>query len=245
MPKLSLSSYQEPDADEKPVGLGHRSLVEVVTEAVVREIQTGAIKPGERIMPAMLAKRLDVSQTPVREAMRTLEMQGLIVVDRRNTFASPLSVDGIRDIYNLRRIIECNAARNAVRNQTPEDVRRAERALAELQRHANDPYSDGFWRSHHSFHWSIYRASSKSDWTRRVLELLWREVERYVRISINTYGSFETEQHFDAVSAEHEAMLESFKRKDADRLVAIIDQHLSRTAESLEESVAEMNRLNK
>lgn len=231
------------DADDMTPGNGgglvHKSMVEVVTDAVTADIQTGRIEPGERIMPGLLAKRLNVSQTPIREAMRTLEMQGLIVVDRRATFARPLSIESIREVYKLRRLIECEAARNCISNQTPEDVRHAERAWVELQRHADDPYSESFWQSHREFHWSIYRPSSEFDWTRRILEMLWREVERHVTISIKNLGEFSSFEHFEDVTDEHAEMWRCFLAKDKKGLVAVVKQHLERTEGTVEESVWE------
>jgi DNA-binding GntR family transcriptional regulator len=232
-------SRDEDAPEREDTGLVHKSLVSAVTEALAREIQTGRIKPGARIMPAEVAKRLDVSQTPVREAMRTLETRGLIVVERRVTFASSLSVDNVREIYALRRIIECDAAREAVRAQTPKDIQRAQHAWTALQKTAGDPYSERFWRSHREFHWSIYRSPNKSDWTRRVLNVLWGEVERYVTISINTHGAFADIQDFAAAMVEHERMLKCFVDGDEAGLVAVVEQHLKRTAGDVEGSVAD------
>ncbi|HVY21102.1 MAG TPA: GntR family transcriptional regulator [Bauldia sp.] len=243
---MPLGNKQRNDnaAEERSAGaLGHRSLVEAVTKAVAREIQTGRIKPGERIMPGELAKRLDVSQTPVREAMRTLEVQGLVIFDRRNTFASPLSLESINAIYDLRRLIECDAARVSLKHQTPRDVERAKRAFEVLKKNAAEPYSEAFWESHREFHWSIYRAGSNSEWPRRVLEMLWREVERYVTISIDTVGEFASKRQFDAAMDEHAAILKLFIKKDARGLVAMVRRHLERTAGNLEESVEEIEQV--
>ena len=229
--------------ESEPRIIEPRSLVWDVVEVLTREIQTGEIPPGERMMPGRLAKRLDVSQTPIREALRTLEMQGLVTIDRRSTYAAELSAESVLDLYRLRGLIECDAARISVTNQTQHHINLAEEAYNRLQFEAAHPYSEKFWTAHRDFHWSIYQSGSKSDWTKRLLNMIWREVERYVTISIRTSGNFSTSEHFDIAMNEHSEIFNRFAASDADGLVEVIDRHLLRTAQSVEQSLQERKTL--
>lgn len=95
-----------------------------IKEYIYNQIKTGTYKPGDRIGETKLAKELNVSQSPVREAMLELSAMGLL--EERpysGTFVRKLSSEDIEDIYNIRAMIEEYAAKKATELMTKEDLR--------------------------------------------------------------------------------------------------------------------------
>src|SRR5438270_7081364 len=132
------------------------SLVDNVTERLRSALLTGQIQPGERIRVTSLEKRFGVSHIPIREALRRLEVEGLVVtLPQRAAVAAGVALDDLTGIYDLRRIIEGHVARRAVEQMTDEDLERVDRALAELEEVAEHPDSPLFWERHRDFHWAI------------------------------------------------------------------------------------------
>ena len=98
-------------------------LREVVFKTLRRGILTGELKPGERLMEIHLANRLGVSRTPVREAFRQLEADGLIEnIPNRGAFVTGLSRRDISDLFDLRALFEIQAVEWAIRRMTDEDI---------------------------------------------------------------------------------------------------------------------------
>ena len=82
-------------------------LRDVVFNTLRRAILKGELKPGERLMEIALAERLGVSRTPVREAMRKLELEGLVVmIPRRGAQVAKISEKNLRDVLEVRRSLE-------------------------------------------------------------------------------------------------------------------------------------------
>ena len=91
------------------------SMVDNVTERLRRDLLAGEIRPGERIKVAELEKRFGVSHIPIREAVRRLESEGLIIAaPQRAAVAAGVDLEDLAGLYDLRRIIECEVIRRSV-----------------------------------------------------------------------------------------------------------------------------------
>jgi DNA-binding GntR family transcriptional regulator len=203
------------------------SIVDTVTERLRGEILDGSIQPGERIRVSDLEKRFAVSHIPIREALRRLETEGLVVTSpQRATLAAGVALDDLVGLYELRLMIETQVARTAVARMDDDHRAAIRTALAELEAAAEDADSVEFWERHREFHWAIL-APAGSPWIRRVLEQLWQSAERYVRLFVSTFGSI------DDAMREHRLMVEACDAGDADRLVELHVQHLTRTEETV------------
>src|SRR5919108_1482781 len=121
------------------------SLVDDVTERLRAEILAGEIAPGERILVGDLGRRFDVSHIPIREALRRLEAEGLVVTSpQRATVAAGVALEDLEGLYQLRFIIEGEVARQAVGRLTEADLTELHRLLDQLEASA-DPASAEFW----------------------------------------------------------------------------------------------------
>ena len=115
--------------------LGDRPTIKDEIYAALRErIVFGEIRPGDRLIEADLAARFGVSKTPVREALLTLEAEGLVTLrPHRGAVVSPLSLAEYRDVQFVRDALEFGAIEEVVASMTAEDFAAAEAHLAEME----------------------------------------------------------------------------------------------------------------
>src|SRR5215210_7203242 len=132
------------------------SVVDNVTVLLRRALLAGEIKPGERIRVAELEKSFGVSHIPIREAVRRLETEGLIVaLPQRAAVAAGVDLDDLGGLYDLRRIVECDVILRSVDAMTDEQVESVRVALAALETVVQDHDSPDFWQLHRDFHWAL------------------------------------------------------------------------------------------
>ena len=210
------------------------STVDAVADQLRRELLHGTIVPGARILPNELATRFSVSHIPVREALRRLEAEGLVVTSpQRATYAADIGLDDMAGIYELRRILEGELAWRSARVRTAEDTGRVRDAWESLT--GEDPYSDPFFAAHREFHWKLM-APAASSVTRRVLDPIWLGVDRYVAVASAQAGSILTGNRLEETMQEHRGLVEAFEEGDADELRSRLATHLTRTEDRLREN---------
>ena len=109
----------------------HRPLREIVYEELKRQIMIGEIPPGTRMMEVELADDMGVSRTPIREAIRKLEKEGLVSIEpRRGAYASDISVKDMVDVLEVREFLEGMAAGLAAKKITAEEIESLKKATA-------------------------------------------------------------------------------------------------------------------
>lgn len=109
-------------------------LRDVVFNTLRQAILKGELEPGERLMEIQLAERLGVSRTPVREAIRKLELEGLVVmVPRKGAEVSSITEKSLRDVLEVRKALEELAAELACQRMTEEEIIEAEKQLEEFK----------------------------------------------------------------------------------------------------------------
>lgn len=114
----------------------YKPLREVVFDVLRSAITSGTLQPGERLMENQLAEQMRVSRTPVREAIRKLEQEGLVVmVPRRGTYVADLSIRDINEVFEIRTALEVLAAGLAAERIREEDLEELERLLVEIGEH--------------------------------------------------------------------------------------------------------------
>lgn len=103
----------------------HRPLREIVYEELKMQILTGKIVPGTRMMEVELAEEMGVSRTPIREAIRKLEKEGLVTIEpRRGAYASRISISDMVEILEVRQMMEGMAAGIAAARIMPEQLKK-------------------------------------------------------------------------------------------------------------------------
>jgi DNA-binding GntR family transcriptional regulator len=133
MADLSPSQTSRRNGADLPVILGHPTMKNLIYTALRERIVFGELRPGERLVEADLATRFQVSKTPVREALLTLEAEGLVTMRaHRGATVSELSPEQYRDLQFARDALEFGAAREIVAAMTPALLAEAEAHLAEM-----------------------------------------------------------------------------------------------------------------
>lgn len=194
-----------------------------IAVAIRRRILDGSLEPGQRLTLRTIADELGVSFIPVREALRTLESQGLVVArPGRSTVVAQLSREELHSIYRLRLRIEPEIAYRACELLTAEDAAGLERLLVRLRE--PDLGFDEVYDVHHQFHVELLRPAA-TEWDLRVLESLWHASERYVRQAFGGLdrASGEHERRY----AVHRTLLDAFLSRDSDRGSSELRQHLA------------------
>ena len=197
------------------------SVVDTVTERLRHDLLAGEIKPGERIKFAELEKRFGVSHIPIREAVRSLEAEGLIITTpQKAAVAASVDLYDLSGLYDLRRIIECDVIHRSVDSMTAEQVDAVRAALEAHEAAAQDHDAPRFWDLHREFHWALL-VPGASAWIERVLGQLWLASQRYIRL-------FVAETFADA-SRDHRELLSCCEERDGARAEAVLRRHLDRT----------------
>ena len=102
--------------------------------AIKKMIIDGVYKPGERIVESKLAKEMNLSRTPIREAIRALENEGLVVIDEKSRILvyTPTAKD-VEDVYQCRMALESLAVRLTIRRASDADIQQLERTLNQVR----------------------------------------------------------------------------------------------------------------
>ncbi|GAB3303161.1 GntR family transcriptional regulator [Epidermidibacterium keratini] len=188
------------------------SAVDLVTAEIRRAVLNGTLAPGQQFSIRGLAEQLGVSHIPIREALRRLETQGLIVLRQaRSATVAPLSSDDLRNIYRLRHLIEPPLAAASVGKFSPGQADRL-RALLEESRATNP---DTAWQAHAEFHAALVEPAA-NEWDHRLLTTLWTASERYTHLVFDptNISDVEREERYQL----HRVLLEAALGDDAERM---------------------------
>ncbi len=199
---------------------------EYVREVLRRAILNGELVTGARLVQAELAATLDVSTTPVREALRDLATEGLIRFDpHKGAVVTELDGEDLRDIYEIRQILEPHAMRQAVPHMTDSLIASLHRVH---QRMIDDPHSATFVDLNRVFHMAIYEAGTSS----RMLSII-RSLEdaavMYIGASLKRVPGLR-----ESAIEEHSAILRALEARDPDAAVEAIRTHLQLPMKAIE-----------
>lgn len=146
---------------DKGLGIAEtRTIRQVVFDRLRGAIIAGHFKPGQRLMERELAEEMQVSRTPVREALRKLELEKLVTtVPYRGVIVTELDENEIRDLYEVRGVLEGLAARLAAERATSVEIEGMEHSLEEFVIHREKTDFEGMVRQNSGFHRLLAQAS--------------------------------------------------------------------------------------
>lgn len=147
------------------------------------QILSGALPAGTRLAQYDLAESLNMSITPLREAIRRLSSEGLVTVEtHRDVRVSTMSSDEARQLFEVRLSLDPTAAELAARRRTDEDIAVMRSAVARLLP-VTRQWGEEALTAHRAFHQALYRASH-NDVLIRLLDDLWDKSDRYRRLGL-------------------------------------------------------------
>ena len=205
------------------------SIPDVVYKQLRSDIARGIYKPGPiRIRP--LAERFGVSPTPVREALRRLEAEGLVTLRKNQIVVNALSEAELREIFAIRAELECFALKQGAEKlrSDPKELAKLESLIRDMDRYENKHEE---WRSaNEEFHMRIYRAAGMAR-LETMIESLWVAVEPYLRLYVSTAHGFRASQQ------QHQAILDGLKAGDADAAAEVLRAHLGETKDVVADGI--------
>ncbi|MFI8828668.1 GntR family transcriptional regulator [Streptomyces sp. NPDC053431] len=200
-----------------------------VLEELRRAITTGELRPGGPIRQDTLAARLDVSRVPLREALKTLEAEGLVVHHvHRGYFVAELSLDDLEEIYRIRRLLETEAVRAALRNTPDGLVDSLRRIQEEVERAAGAGDVTAMAEANRRFHFALVEASGMPRLV-RLIATLWDATDAYRSL----YYAQDT--HRDLAVHEHRAVISAVTECDEAAAVRWLDEHRDHAVAALRE----------
>ena len=201
---------------------GRRDNVEQVYRRVREAILEGEIAPGAVMSQVALADELGVSRTPLREALRMLQSEGLVDAQaNRRVTVRPISATDVEELVVMRVALETEAIRLSVERLQPEDIAGLEGRLAEMAHFAKAKDYERWTHPHNAFHRGI--TAPAGDRINAMLQQLSDHFERYRRVHI-------ARSKKAWLTAGHREILDACKRGDREESARLLAEHLSATA---------------
>lgn len=208
-------------------------LRDVVFNTLRQAILRGELKPGERLMEIQLAKRLGVSRTPVREAIRKLELEGLVLmVPRKGAEVAEITRQDLEDVLEVRTALEELAVRNACDHITDEQLQELKKANLEFKRALEGADLIACTEADMRFHEIIYGATNN----RRLMQMLNNLREQMYRYRLEYLKDKRTHK---TLLEEHDAIRRALKKHDKNKAGNAIRVHIDNQKRSILASLTE------
>lgn len=211
-------------------------LREVVFLTLRKAILKGELQPGERLMEIQLANKLGVSRTPIREAIRMLEHEGLVVMKpRRGAQVAKITVQELDDVLEVRKSLEMLAIHKACERMTEEDMQAMRRAAEKFERLVNQKRNDvtALAEADVEFHDTIYSGTRN----RRLIQILGNLREQMYRFRIEYLKDHEIRK---TLVEEHREIMCAVEQRDIDNAVRLIGDHIDRQQNVIKTSIESM-----
>ncbi len=203
----------------------HRPLREIVYEELKRQILRGRITPGTRMMEVELAEEMGVSRTPVREAIRKLEKEGLVTIEpRKGAYASEISVKDMVDVLEVREDLEGFAASLAAGKITADEV--AE--LKEITESYSDAVKNNDTEKMITFDEKFHKRIVASSGNKTLIQLSETVQELALRFRYLYYDDF---SRYVNMPVEHKEILDALTSGDGDMARQAADDHVRKLKE--------------
>ncbi|MCD7882255.1 MAG: GntR family transcriptional regulator [Lachnospiraceae bacterium] len=202
-------------------------LRDVVFQTLRQAILRGEISPGERLMEIHLAQKLGVSRTPVREAIRMLELEGLVTtVPRKGTVVAEITISDLEDVLEVRQALEELAVKLVCRKITKEQLAEMKGLAAEFRETLKGDDVAACAEADMKFHDAIYNATGN----RRLIQILNNLREQMYRYRMEYLKDKDSHR---VLVKEHEEILQALQAHDENKALAAISRHIDRQKEHI------------
>ncbi len=202
-------------------------LRDVVFQTLREAILQGRLKPGDRLMEIQLANQLGVSRTPIREAIRMLEQEGLaITVPRKGAQVAKMSEKDMEDVLETREVLDSLAVTKACERMTSEELENLRNARDRFEAAVNSGDTREIAEADVAFHDVIYRASNNP----KLVNILYNLREQMYRYRLEY---IKDNSVYDTLIKEHRALVDGFEKRDKAFLVETMHTHLKKQLDAV------------
>jgi DNA-binding GntR family transcriptional regulator len=206
------------------------SLRSKVFHRLKEDILNGVYKENDELRENTIAKQLGVSRTPVREALRQLELEGLVrIIPNRGAFVTGITAADVKDIYAVRSMLEGLCARWATEYISEKQLDELEEIIILSEFHvkkAKGEKSQQVTELDGKFHEILYDASNS-----RILKHVLSDFHKYVRLARES--SVAKQSRAEKSIEEHRGILEAIRNKDADKAEMLANEHIMNVMRNL------------
>lgn len=191
------------------------------------DILSGKYKEGDELKEVAIGEELGVSRTPVREAFRQLELEGLIqIIPNKGAYVTGITEKDVKDIYMIRSLLEGLCAKWACEHITKEQMEEMEENIYLAKFHAQKGHLEQLAELDNRFHDILYEACNS-----KILEHQLKDFHEYVlRVRKKTLSNV---NRGPKSNEEHEQIMEAIKAKDADRAEKLANMHMINAYENM------------
>lgn len=202
-------------------------LRDVVFNTLRQEILTGKLKPGERLMEIHLANKLGVSRTPIREAIRKLELEGLVLMmPRRGAEVAQISWKSLKDVLEVRRTLDVFAIELACERITFRELALLEAACESFDETVKTKDTRKIAEADVAFH-DIIVASTGNERLIQLVSNLSEQMYRY------RFEYIQDSAEHPTLVREHRQMYESVRNKDKEAAADVVKKHIDNQEKSI------------
>ena len=198
-----------------------------VFHKIREDILSGQYEEREELREVAISEEMGVSRTPVREALRQLELEGLVqIIPNKGAYVTGITEKDVKDIYMIRSLLEGLCAKWACEHITKEQLEEMEENVYLAKFHAGKGHLEQLAELDNRFHDILYEACDS-----KMLEHLLKDFHQYVlRVRKKTLNN---ERRGAASNHEHELILEAIKEKDAQKAQLLADSHIVSAYENM------------
>lgn len=202
-------------------------LRDVVFQALRESIIRGDLKPGERLMEIQLSEKLGVSRTPVREAIRKLELEGFVVMlARKGAHVAELSIKDIKDVLEVRGCLDSLATELAAKKIKDDELKQLKQTYNQFVSYVEKNNVQGAIKKDTEFHEIIYKAS-RNEKLIQIANNLREQVHRFRVIYI------QDNSHSEDLIKEHGDILKALEEKKSEQASVLAGIHIKNQADGI------------
>ena len=211
-------------------------LRDVVFNTLRQAILRGELKPGERLMEIQLANKLGVSRTPIREAIRKLELEGLVLmIPRKGAEVADITEKSLRDVLEVRKALEELAVQLACEKITQEELEELEKAGENFKKVLNRSKDiTEVAEADVRFHDVIYMATDNQ----KLIHLLNKLREQMYRYRVEYLKNPDVHEQ---LTQEHEEIVYHIKRREKVEATAVTCQHIDNQVSAVTDKIRTKN----
>ncbi|NLP12900.1 MAG: GntR family transcriptional regulator [Clostridium sp.] len=214
----------------------YKPLREVVFNTLREAIISGELKPGERLMEVKLAEKMGVSRTPVREAIRKLELEGLVnMLPRKGAHVAELSAKDIMDVLEVRATLDGMATSLAAERITDEEIKDLSHIQSQFESYVHKGNLQGSIKKDVEFHDLIYRAS-RNERLIQISSNLREQIQRFRVIYMKDYSNLK-----DLIK-EHQCIFEAISMHDVEEAKRHAQIHIDNQEKSIIKALKDMDK---